>query len=469
MPTRNGHQNKPNRISSLNDRPVGSGRWVLYWMQQSQRADDNPALEVAIDEANRVGLPVLVVFALTDGYPEANLRHYRFMLEGLADTRRLLAERGIKLLLKLGDPPAVVSRWADQAALVVCDVGYTRHQVAWRRSVAQNAPCRVIAVEGDVIVPTGVVSAKAEYAARTIRPKIHRHLDNHLVPCPRYIPEKTDLDLDDPGLDLDDIDGLLNALTIDRKVHAVSDFFIGGPSEATRRLSTFIENSLENYAERRNAPELDATSHMSPYLHFGQISPVTIALAVRDARTGGQADREAYLEELIVRRELAMNFVRYTPQYDRYACLPAWARKSLAEHAADRREFVYSAEDLAAGRTHDPYWNAAMTEMRETGYMHNYMRMYWGKKIIEWSETPEAAFDTALALNNLYFLDGRDPNSFAGVAWVFGLHDRAWFERDIFGKVRYMAASGLERKFDIKSYVDRMASLDGRTGALPHR
>jgi deoxyribodipyrimidine photo-lyase len=176
-------------------------------------------------------------------------------------------------------------------------------------------------------------------------------------------------------------------------------------------------------------------------------------------------DRAAYLEELIVRRELAINFVHYTPDYDRYRCLPGWAQKTLDEHAADQREQIYDLNSLAAGETHDPYWNAAMAEMRDTGFMHNYMRMYWGKKILEWTPSPEQAFDTALALNNKYFIDGRDPNSFAGVGWVFGLHDRAWFERDIFGKVRYMAASGLERKCDINAYVEKTAALSSKAAA----
>jgi deoxyribodipyrimidine photo-lyase len=198
---------------------------------------------------------------------------------------------------------------------------------------------------------------------------------------------------------------------------------------------------------------------MSPYLHFGQISPVYLALQVRDAREGQGIDRAAYLEELIVRRELAVNFVYYTPDYDRCSCLPDWARKTLAEHAADRREHLYTREELEAANTHDPYWNAAMQEMKHTGFMHNYMRMYWGKKILEWTADPEEAFDTALTINNKYFLDGRDPNSFAGVAWIFGKHDRAWFERLVFGKIRYMAASGLERKCDIQAYIRKVGKL----------
>ncbi len=452
------------RIAVLGDGDIRKGRWVLYWMQQSQRAHDNPALEYAIRQANRLELPVLVVFGLTDTYPQANARHYRFMLEGLAETSRTLAGRRIRLVVRRGEPPEVVRELAPKAAMVVCDVGYTRIQRQWRREVARAAGCRVVAVEGDVVVPVTLVSAKAEYAARTIRPRINRHLEDFLVPCPRYRPKHDSRNLEIRGLDLDHLDGLLTGLEIDCSVAPVPQFFKGGPREANRRLRNFIRRKLHRYEAHRNQPQNDDVSCMSPYLHFGQISPVIVALAVRDASQGQGIDRAAYLEELIVRRELAANFVHYTEAYDQYEGLPGWARKTLEEHARDKRPRIYRREALEAGETHDLYWNAAMAEMRHTGYMHNYMRMYWGKKILEWSPTPRQAFDTALAINNKYFLDGRDPNSFAGVGWVFGLHDRAWFERPIFGKVRYMAASGLERKCDIRAYVHKVARYGGTAG-----
>ncbi len=453
---------EPERISILTPNAVRQGEWVLYWMQQSQRAHDNPALEYAISQANRLDLPVLVGFALTDGYPEANLRHYRFMLEGLAETQRQLARRRIGMVVHNGTPATVIGRLAHRSALLVCDVGYTRHQRAWRLSLSQSAPCRTVAVEGDVVVPVGVVSPKAEYAARTIRPKIQKHLKQFLVPCPRYRPKRSSLGNGLNSLDLGAIDTILESLDIDRSVPAVTRFFKGGPGEAKKRLHRFIAHRLQHYSDGRNQPQADCISHMSPYLHFGQISPVFLALQIAKSPTGNEADRDAYLEELIVRRELAVNFVHHTPDYDRYSCLPAWAQKTLQEHATDRRATIYDRQTLAAAKTHDPYWNAAMAEMRDTGFMHSYMRMYWGKKVIEWSPTPRQAFETALALNNRYFLDGRDPNSYAGVGWVFGLHDRAWFEREIFGKVRYMAASGLERKCDIRAYVKKVAALSHR-------
>ncbi len=321
------------------------------------------------------------------------------------------------------------------------------------------APCRVVAVEGDVVVPVGSVSQKTEYAARTIRPKIHRHLERFLVPCPRYRPKLGSVDHGLESVDIDPIDAVLDRLHIDASVPAVTPYFQGGPTQAKKRLRQFISHGLGTYQQDRSQPRVGAVSCMSPYLHFGQISPVFVALKVADAPGIPSANREAYLEELIVRRELAANFVTYAVDYDRYTCLPAWARKTLTHHAADKRTAIYDRRTLVACRTHDPYWNASMTEMIKTGFMHNTMRMYWGKKILEWSKSPEAAYTTTLALNNRFFLDGRDPNSFAGVGWIFGLNERAWLEREIFGNVRYMAASGLERKYDMQAYISQVEAL----------
>jgi deoxyribodipyrimidine photo-lyase len=202
---------------------------------------------------------------------------------------------------------------------------------------------------------------------------------------------------------------------------------------------------------------------MSKYLHFGQISPIWLALTARRAKTK-EDNIEAFVEELVVRRELSMNFVLYTPDYDSYSNLPDWAKKTLEEHRDDEREHTYTRKQLESAETHDEYWNAAMKEMVHTGYMHNYMRMYWGKKFLEWSNTPEHAYRTTLYLNNKYFLDGRDPNSFANVAWIFGQHDRGWTEREVYGKVRYMSASGLERKTKPDQYIEKVEKRIGASG-----
>jgi deoxyribodipyrimidine photo-lyase len=453
------------RVRRLNDRRPTAGDYLLYWMQQSQRASFNPALEYAIGAANRENLPVVVGFGLTDAYAEANRRHYAFMLQGLQEVERTLTARGIGFVIRRGEPPDVAIEMAGRAAFVVCDRGYLRHQKRWRAAVAAAAPCPVVEIEGDVVVPVEEASDRHEVAARTLRPKLHRLWDGYLTPL-----EETAVKRDAKKLrlrsdvDLTDVDRALDRLKIDGSVAPVRRFR-GGAGAARARLARFLQRGLAGYAEHRSEPGAFQCSQLSPYLHFGQISPVEIALAVRAAGTDAADDRRAYLEELIVRRELSMNFVNFNERYDSYDCLPDWAQRTLRTHHEDRREHRYSAQQLERADTHDRYWNAAMSEMVHTGYMHNYMRMYWAKKILEWTPEPAAAFRTTLYLNNKYFLDGRDANSYANVAWAFGLHDRPWPERPVFGQVRCMNARGLERKFDMAAYlsaVDHLVAAERR-------
>ena len=454
---------EPERVRRLDDREPMDGTFVLYWMQQSGRADFNPALEFAVAEANARDLPLLVVFGLMRGYPEANLRSYRFLLEGLQDSQKALEKRGIKMVVRLGDPDEVALKAAKGAALVVCDRGYLRHQKAWREVVAHDAHCPVVEVEGDVVVPVDLASDKAETAARTLRPKLRKLIDRFLVKPTVHKIQHTSLRLKETGEDLSDLDRLEKKLELDRSVGPVPDFK-GGGAEARRLLREFLRGPLEGYEDHRGKPGTDHVSHMSKYLHFGNISPVEIAIGAREAGAPA-SDLATFLEELIVRRELAQNLANFDPDYDRYEGLPDWAKQTLRDHRRDPRPHVYDREQLESGATHDRYWNAAMAEMRGLGYMHNHMRMYWGKKILEWSESPEEAFDNALRINNKYFLDGRDANSFANVAWVFGRHDRPWPDRPIFGKVRSMTAGGLERKNDPEAYVakveDRVGPIEG--------
>jgi deoxyribodipyrimidine photo-lyase len=455
---------QPERIRHLNARPIGRGRFVLYWMQASVRANWNHALEYAIQSANRLDCPLIAGFGLTADFPEANARHYTFLLEGLRDAARALARRGIPLIVRRGSPDRVAVELARGAALVVTDRGYLRIQREWRARAADEVRCALIQVEGDVVVPVETASDHEAYSAGTLRPRIHAHLPRFLVPlratrlrsaAPGRLPE---------SLDLDDIPRQVRDLGVDAGV-APAPGFRGGAGEAARRLGRFLRHGLRRYHDDRNDPGLEGQSDLSPYLHFGHISPLQIAIAVKRSARGPAV--QAYLEELIVRRELSMNFTHYHPNYDRYECLPGWARATLDAHARDPRPERYTAAELEAARTGDRYWNAAQSEMVRTGKMHGYMRMYWGKKILEWLPSPAEAFAVALALNNRYQLDGRDPNSFAGVAWCFGKHDRPWSERPIFGMVRYMNAAGLRRKFDIEAYVRRVEALRVAAGAVP--
>ncbi len=452
---------EPQRIQPLNDRRAANGRrYVLYWMQQSQREAHNPALEFAVKEANQRDQPVVVAFVVMEDYPQANERHFAFMLQGLREVAVSLDKRGIPFVVRRGEPGDVVLELADAASLLVCDRGYLKHQRDWRESLSRQASCPVVQVEGDVVVPVDTVSDRAEYAARTIRPKILRNRDAYLRPLVRTRLKRR-AGTHDIASDFDPFepDEMLAALDVDRSVRQVRRFN-GGTSEARKHLERFSNRGLVDYSQARNDPADPRCSWLSPYLHFGQISPVEAALKVARTENCALADREAFLEQLIVRRELSINFVLHEPRYDRFSALPEWARRTLREHADDERPVRYTAGKLQAAATHDPYWNAAMNEMVKTGFMHNYMRMYWGKKIIEWSASPERAYRTILELNNKYFIDGRDPNSYTSVAWLFGLHDRPWTERPIFGKVRYMNAAGLERKFDIDRYVSWVEGLE---------
>jgi len=313
-------------------------------------------------------------------------------------------------------------------------------------------------VESDVIVPVEETSPKEEYAAATIRSKIHRKLNYFLVPLKQQDPAVESLSLDFDSFDIDDVGKVISKLRIDKTVKKVSSYQ-GGTKEARNHLEIFLEEKLDQFPALRNDPTVDYLSRMSPYLHFGQISPLYIALEASKTKSPGT---EAFLEELIVRRELSMNFVFYNEKYDSFEAVPEWAKKTLKGHKKDKRQHTYTLEELESAKTHDPYWNAAQREMMIRGKMHGYMRMYWGKKIIEWSKTPEEAFRIMLYLNNKYELDGRDPNGFTGVAWCFGKHDRPWGERPIFGNVRYMNDKGLKRKFDADGYVKMMDKLNGK-------
>jgi deoxyribodipyrimidine photo-lyase len=468
------------RIQPLNRAEARGGAYVLYWMQAAPRVPDNPALRYAARQADLLGLPLLCAFGLTPRYPEATLRHYVFLLEGLAETAAALEALGIRLAVLLEEPDRAALRLGRRAAMIVTDRGYLRHQRVWRETVAERAGCPVVQVEGEAVLPVEQVSGKAEWAAASFRPKVRRLLAEHLPwaavdpgigarrppAAPRAPrPPRRDslgLRLEAPVLSAAELTGgpaapVLKRLRPDPTVPPVEGLH-GGTSRALARLRRFVRGPLAEYHLAVDNPGTNLQSGLGPYLHFGQISPLTVARAVAGARGVQEGARAAFLEQLIVRRELSFNMAYYDPAYDRYESLPAWARGTLARHARDHRPHLYDRARLERADTHDPYWNAAMREARSTGIMHGYMRMYWGKKILEWSETPQQAFAAALFLNNRWFLDGRDPNSFAGVAWCFGRHDRPWPERPVFGTVRAMVASGLERKFDMAGYLRRVGA-----------
>jgi deoxyribodipyrimidine photo-lyase len=440
--------------------PDPAGRSVVYWMQRAQRAADNPALDAAIHAANALGLPAVAFFGLTPAYPNANRRHYAFLADGLPDIARALRARGVGFVVRR-HPDEDVARFCDDAgaALVVGDENPLREPERWRQVAASRLRVPFWTVDADVVVPTALLG-KEQYAARTIRPRLRplipRYLEARREPTARVAWREGRVQ----GLPADQ--STVDALDVSASAARVASFR-GGPAQARRVLQRFLRERLHGYAEGRNHPELDATSQLSPYLHFGHIGPREVARAVRDAEAPRE-DRDAFLEEFIVRRELAVNFVRYNPRYDSLEGCEPWARRTLETHASDRREPAYSLARLEAADTHDPLWNAAQVQMVETGWMHGYVRMYWAKKILEWTRDPAEAFARAVLLNDRYELDGRDPNGYTGVAWaVGGKHDRAWGpERPVYGTIRYMSYASTSRKFDCARYIRRVEESTGR-------
>jgi deoxyribodipyrimidine photo-lyase len=436
--------------------PDPDGRCVVYWMQRTQRALDNPALEVAVQAANALGKPCVVFFAPVPFYPHANLRHYRFLSQGIPAIAADLKKRSVGFVLRRF-PDHHLLKFCDEVrpALVIGDENPMREPEHWRQKVAGLLRVPFWTVDTDVIVPSKLLM-KEQYGAYTARPVIRRLLPEFLQPVGNT---RAKVEWRRPSRlkSLDPDTDITEGWKLDRSVTPVNNIS-GGTDQALKRLKSFIRNDLANYPIDRNKPERDGTSRLSAYLHFGHVGPHTVALAVQKA-DAPKAAKEAYLEQLIVRRELAINFVRFNPDYDNFESGTTWAHKSLAEHAADPRK-IYSERQLEEAQTHDPLWNAAQIQMVKTGFMHNYMRMYWAKKILEWSKTPARAYQIAVYLNDKYELDGRDPNGYAGIAWaIVGKHDRPWFERPIFGKIRYMSFNSTSKKFDSKSYIRQIAAL----------
>jgi len=444
--------------------PKRGGKCVAYWMQRAQRGWDNHALDVAVEIGDALSLPVVAYFAGIARYPSANLRHYAFLNRGLIDLEEDLAERGIGFVLRL-EPRQQLEAFLEDvdAAMLVGDENPIRQTELWRQSLATQLAIPYWTVDADVLVPSKLIEGP-QYGAYTIRPRLSRMLPDFLEPFANARPAKEwkppkALYTESPHEDM-----TRNWNDLDRSVAPVEDW-VGGRHAAMKRLRRFTGKLLENYERDRTRPEIDGTSKMSPYLHFGHVGPLTIALAVdaaakQDKRL--QAARDAYFNELIVWRELAVNFVKHTPGYDTAACAENWAKKTIAEHARDQREYLYSLEQLESATTHDDLWNAAQTQMVQYGWMHNVMRMYWAKKILEWTPDVPSAVQRAVHLNDKYFLDGRDPNGYAGIAWAMvGKFDRAWFERPVFGKIRYMSRASTGRKFDSKLYIEQMQALRG--------
>ncbi|WP_026390251.1 deoxyribodipyrimidine photo-lyase [Haploplasma axanthum] len=452
--------NKKRRKELLSTNQKRDSKYVLYWMQQSMRVSYNHALLEAINISNQKNLPLLVCFTLTDGYLGANRRHYEFMLQGIKEVSNELNEMGISFVIKKGEPFEALKPLLLDADTIVMDYGYLKPQLKWRREVYDyckgNLETNLIMIESDLIVPVKEAYEKTAYAAYAIRPHLLKKMNDYFdFNGLKEINNKAKLRIKS-DFNFDRFHEELDLLKLDHSVK-LNGFFKGGYSEAIKHLNLFFNNQLKEY-EKRSDPSLNIQSYMSIYLHFGQISVLDIIERLKEyvfKYETNYANYDMFIEQLVVRRELAYNFVTYEKDYDLYEkmTLP-WAYETIDKHKNDKRLIDYNLEELEYSKTHDEYFNAAMTEMRVTGFMANYMRMYWAKKIMEWSSSMKLAYERIVYLNNKYFLDGRDANSYMNIAWCFGRHDRPWKERNIFGTLRYMNADGLKRKFKIDKYVE---------------
>ena len=454
------------RARQLNAAAPRDGEYILYWAQMNRRVDSNHALAFAADLANQRGLPLLFYEGLTCSYPHANDRFHTFLLEGVAETARRLAKLGIGYVFHLrrrrSDPNDALYRLAADAAALVTDDYPTFVARQHNARVPSRIEIPYYAVDSSCVVPMNSFD-KQEYAAYTIRPKIKRVLADYLQPvAPIRVKRRFNLAIS-AGLRTEVTSANISSLVAECEIdHSVprSTEFRGGRREAERRLQHFLAQNLRRYARDHNQPSAHATSGLSPYLHFGHVSSLEIALAVRDHAAEHKLIADEFLEELIVRRELAFNFARLSPSLDSIEALPNWAQATLKKHVRDKRNPLYTRDQFALAQTHDDLWNATQREMLTRGKIHGYYRMYWGKKIIEWSPTPQDALNTMLYIHDRYALDGRDPNTYTNCLWCFGLHDRPWAERPIFGMVRYMSLDGMKRKSDVDAYLREIGASE---------
>ena len=423
---------------------------VIYWMSRDQRVNDNWALLFSQKMAIENKLDLIVLFVIVPEFLGATLRQYDFMLKGLMEVEKGLKGYNIPFLLLPGNPVIEIPKIMNEfgSSILVSDFDPLRTKRKWKTQVTKKIEIPSYEVDSHNIVPCFYVSQKQEFGAYTIRPKIHKYLPEFLDDFPKLKKMKSTESVTSDSVNWELI---YNSLKVNDKVKPVN-WIKPGEAAAHKTLKKFIEDKLDDYDSLRNDPNSSVLSNLSPYLHFGQISAQRVALII--SGLSGHPSAESFFEELVVRRELSDNYCFYNPDYDSFKGFPDWAKKTLNDHRKDEREFVFSLKEFEAAKTHEDLWNAAQMEMVHNGKMHGYMRMYWAKKILEWSKSPEEALRIAIHLNDKYELDGRDPNGYTGCAWAIGgLHDRAWAERPVYGKVRYMNRNGAKRKFDIEKYI----------------
>lgn len=477
------------RIRAMNDAPVRSGgSYALYWMTANRRTRSNFSLQRALEWCAELNRPLLIFEALRVGYRWASDRMHRFVLQGMADNRAALKDLPVRYYAcvepEQGHGEGLLETLAADAAVVVTDDFPCFFIPAMLRLVSRRLDVKLEAIDSNGLLPmraANKVYPTAYAFRRFLQKELPKHFDEFpkpapfqglRLPAPPQIPRKVLERWPEAGLRLlEATPAVLSSLPIDHDVRPAC--FDGGHKAAAARLARFLEDGLSRYAEERNQPDSDAASGLSPYLHFGHVSaheafsqlveredwtPDCISEQTKGAREGWwgmTVNAESFLDELITWRELGYNMCWQRSDYDRFDSLPDWAQATLAEHEADERPYVYSLEELELARTHDELWNAAQRQLVREGRMHNYLRMLWGKKVLEWTETPREAASTLIHLNNKYAVDGRDPNSYSGIFWCLGRYDRPWGpERPIFGKVRYMSSENTRRKLNVREYLE---------------
>lgn len=416
----------PARINTLNSHAIREGT-VVYAMTREQRVRDNWAIIFAQDVSIELSSPLCVALCIDTAALLKNHKQYTFQINAIAELQFALARKNIPLAILDGSPMATLQEFLQEnfCGALVTDFSPLLADRRWQQQLSSQIDCPFFVVDSHNVVPASFASPKQEYSARTIRPKIHKHLQRFLADPPEIIrhPFNSEFEFSEPATNAN-----------------------SGELAAQKQLDGFVQGRLDSYADAKNRPALRGTSELSPFLHFGHISSLRVALEVQ--KSGAcKASSDAFLEELIVRKELAENYCLYNDSYMTTDGFPEWAQKTLDLHRKDERSALYSKEQFEAAETHEPIWNVAQQTLCETGFMHGYTRMYWAKKILEWNSCPEEALETAIYLNDKYAIDGNDANGYTGIAWsIGGVHDRPWFGRPVFGNVRYMGTEGMRKK-----------------------
>lgn len=466
--------------------PNLDGSYVLYWMHSNRRLYNNFALEYAVAWANKLNKPLLILEGLNVDYPWASDRFHSFMIDGMQDKAIDCAKRGVTYYSYLepeaGAGRGLIEHLAKSACLIVSDEYPVFIMRTFNEKLAAKVSIPYITVDSNGIIPLGSTD-KAPYAAYLFRKIVQKNFVQAWS-VPPIVDPLADLQHKKVNLPIGTLEKWPQMMVAE-KWHrtALSTFNINHevgilPIEGSRKaglstLDRFIDQGLSRYGSERNDPDADAVSHMSPYLHFGTIAEHEIVARILDNQPqgwdltdlvdvkgassgffGGHSYIEKFLDEVITWRGVGFHFAHHTPNYDHFESLPDWAQKTLNEHTTDERQYLYSLEQLDAAETHDDVWNAAQRELKRDGIIHNYLRMLWGKKVLEWTPNPETALAYLIELNNKYAIDGRDPNSYSGIFWCFGRFDRPWFERPIFGSIRYMTSESARNKIKMKEYLE---------------